>query len=285
MGVIDVVPGFTGYGGNQSSPDGREFNETRTVPYTVLMASPTDSISSIYAHPDVPKVGSSMFGLPWFRCVDRALRKVSPVLYELTVSYQAQSKEGETPLDMLPRLSRRTIWSDEPIDIDADGKPIRTINRESYEGITERYPIFVYEVRRNVEGFNDVLWRSFSNAVNSEPWGPFGPGEVLLFDFNAEEVVTDEYVYFAIRAEFHTKEPPLGATPEQTWYKRILHQGYYINVLGSPPNQLVEHAKDKEGNPVTKPVLLDEQGKETKTPYWVYVKTKKSKPFASLGII
>lgn len=285
MSVVNVVPGITGQAGQQSSADGRTFQETRTQPYTVLLSSATDTLDTIYAHPDVPAIGSSMLGMPWFRCTSRAPRRINPVYWEITVTWTADSKPGEQPIDLVPRIDRRFIWAEEAIDRDADGAPIRTINRESYDGITERFPIYVYDVRRNVATFNDLTWRAAMNKVNSGPWGPFGPGEVLLFDAACQEVVTPDYVYFSVRAEFHTKDPATGATAAQTWWKRILHQGYYVNILGSPPNQLTAHALDDEGSKVTKPVLLDEQGKQTKTPLWKFVKSKGSTNFGSLGII
>lgn len=288
MAIVDVVQGVT-LSGRRESPDGKEYHESKTVQYTALAGSATDTEYDVLSHPDCPKLGQAMLGNPWYRCVSvEAHRRSSVLLWDIVAEYESIAAPDKSPIDTAPKINRRTIWVDEPIDTDINGDLICTVNRERYEGITERFPIFVYDVQRAVPMFDDRAWRAYAGSVNNDNWGPFQPGEVLLFDLQADEVSNDDYTYFQVKAEFHTKEPPVGATPAQTWHKRILHQGFYVNTLGSPPSQIVAHAEDDEGNKVTKPVLLDANGEiitDSSNAVWNFYETKSSMSFNALGLL
>src|SRR5690606_34616295 len=61
-------------------------------------------------------------------------RRESPIFYIIEASFVAEGEdEGENPLEAPPVVVRDFIDTQEPVDVDADGKFIGTVNGEGYD--------------------------------------------------------------------------------------------------------------------------------------------------------
>lgn len=71
----------------------------------------------------------------------------------------------------------------------------------------------------------------------------------------------NETPYWSVNVEIHARKP-YRVEPAESWYKRVKHEGYQVRYPDPfNPSELLEPARAvANGMPVTKPVLLAEDG-------------------------
>ena len=74
---------------------------------------------------------------------------------------------------------------------------------------------------------------------------------------------------------------PYNTTPDKAWYARYVSMGLKQKDSAGKLVSVVDDNKDV----TTTPQYLDEDGKQTTTPYWIETKLYGSLPYNALGLI
>jgi hypothetical protein len=181
--------------------------------------------------------------------------------FEKAVEETAPDENGETT----PILNSAGCYFDPPITID-DTRP-------------------TCHVVRNEQTYNPVYALNYKDVVNSDDWNGFPPGTVKLALPTAElEFSAVCGYYFIVNYEFEIN--PEG------WDLQILDQGTMelVDVPADdegPDEQGVANIKDKNGDNVSQPVLLDGNGNQLPSgddPVYLTFKGYGQIAFASLNL-
>lgn len=291
MALLDCVPMWSA-DESSADKDGKTINRSDRLVWTITVDHPnSENVNSVRAK------AASQFGIGvgsahpndfYSRCTSTRVKRIGPTLYRLEAQYAAQgAQQNDNPLNEPPDIDYGFISSDEPIDYDADGKPIVTLTGESVEPMaTGRFRDLVITVGRNNATFDPLLAWEYCEVltVNSDPFLSFPPGTVALDDLRSHSVDAGEFIYFRTQTVLRVRKPGPGATPAQAWWERRLHTGFYeLDDDGHPVR-----VTDENGDPVISRVLLDEHGKrlfDLNNPHFQFFKTVRSLPFGPLGIL
>lgn len=244
----------------------------------------------------LPRRGEAHPSNFYLRCVNVDIRRTSLIYYEATASYTSigggDDGQQDPTLDP-PEYRWGFAESQEPIDQDADGKPIVTVHGESFDPpLTETVYTLMLSATKNVAVFNPIVAADYIGSVNTDTFlGVFPPGTALITQFEANSVTTNDLVYWrqTTGLQFRTGEP--NTTNAKAWWRRVRAEGFLVtvdSVLGGGAKDNVR-AVDKNGEPATKPVLHDKTtGEEILDPedaQWYEWKTKKTRPFGAISLI
>lgn len=228
---------------NDDNTGSAEFTE----PWTVASTSPSNALLVKLFAP-IPRKGNTHPDDSSLRVRTVAVTQVSPIYFEVEVTYFASSELGEDPLNEPAKISITTISSTEEIDEDINGDALQTVNGEPLVGATEVIPDLAITVQRNLPSFDPFSVYEYVNKVNSDSFLGFPPGTVKITDIRANNVITDDYDFWSASVTFQAREP-IRTTAEKSWWKRLKHQGLKI--------------KDSEGNIVT---AIDDNQVEVTSP-------------------
>ena len=212
------------------------------------------------------------------RVTGRNYQRLGPIYWLAIVTY-----EGEFPLiGERPRIRWTNAASNEGIDEDADGKPIVTACGEPIDGATKEVSDLVLNVDRSFRSLNLAATHQYLESVNSDQFAGFAAGTGRLRAFDAEQLYNDNNPYWSVSARIQFRFP-YRTTPEKAWYARLRHEGYYVK-----DGERIVRAVDNNKEPVTRPVLLKENGeKETDSDnaYWKEFKRYTPLPYNALGLL
>ncbi len=248
----------------------------------------------------LPQLGD-VFSLDYsFAYADNiSIERPSPILWIVTVDYTGElgprdSNNENNPLFAPPRIDWDDVESEQEIDEDFDGKPIQTLNGEPIEGVKALIPDQTVSIKRNMLLFNPYVQARYRRAVNSDIFLGWPPGTAKLMKLSASNVPNDEGGYWEVTAQIQFRYP-YRTTPEKAWYARIRHEGYYERIELSAPaaGTKIVRAVDANKEPVTKPILLDQNGKriaaadigQPQTAHWLEFKLYDSLPYTALGLL
>lgn len=248
----------------------------------------------------LPQLGD-VFSLDYsFAYADNiSIERPSPILWIVTVDYTGElgprdSNNENNPLFAPPRIDWDDVESEQEIDEDFDGKPIQTLNGEPIEGVKALIPDQTVSIKRNMLLFNPYVQARYRRAVNSDIFLDWPPGTAKLMKLSASNVPNDEGGYWEVTAQIQFRYP-YRTTPEKAWYARIRHEGYYERIELSAPaaGTRIVRAVDANKEPVTKPILLDQNGKriaaadigQPQTAHWLEFKLYDSLPYTALGLL
>ena len=269
------------------------------------VTSPDETESGVYNGTDLqgnqlPQLGAR-FGLDYpFAYADNiSIERPSPILWIVTVDYTGELGPGDSnnennPLFAPPRIDWDDVESEQEIDEDFDGNPIQTINGEPIEGVKALIADQTVAIKRNMLLFNPYVQARYRRAVNSDIFLEWPPGTAKLMKLSASNVPNDQGGYWEVSAQIQFRYP-YRTTPEKAWYGRVRHEGYYERVEATGPvaGTRIVRAVDANKEPVTKPVLLDENGfripgvepGEVQTAHWLEFKLYDSLPYSALGLL
>jgi hypothetical protein len=193
---------------------------------------------------------------------------------------------AQNPLSAPPIIRWEDETTTEPIDQDADGEPIVTVNKEPINGVTIDLPDPVLTVTRNFATWNPHVIHQYRMSVNSDTFAGFAPGTGRLVSAGAELVIDPTYGgYWRVTARVRFRYP-YNTTAEKAWYARVRHEGFQVKV-----GTKIEHAKtgdDNTGEKVVTPVLLKSDGtRETvaANAHWLEFKRYFPLPYVNLGLL
>lgn len=255
--MYSVIEQFSGDTAGSRSDDGKTGSSDAQRVFNVVSLNGSGSSVGAKLAPGIPRIGFAHPDNFYLRCRSVDCNRRSPIMYEVTANYFADTQDPEnSPLNEPPKITFSTITSDEEIDEDIDGNPLVTVNGEPYEGITMSVEDLSMTITRNLPTFNPTSIYTYVNKVNSAQFFNFPAGTVRCVDINASQATAEQnFEYWVASVTFQMREP-LRVPPQKAWWKRVLHQGYIV--------------KDRDGNPVTastingqdvtKPILLKDDG-------------------------
>lgn len=269
--------------GGIASQDGRTFTYTQSDGFQVTTTA-DGTLSEIVTHTDIPKVGQSLSGAPFITVKSVTPTRISPIYWIVDVqsSGEAGSSEEPSPIDNTPTIKASSVESEAEIDEDADGNPIVTTNNEPIYGVKKKIYDLSFSITRNFLAVNDDLANQYLDSVNSDTFLGFPAGRVKMTGYTYDVVFSDALVYYKVTGNFLARTP-YNTTAEKAWYARVRHEGFYEKV-----GSLIVRAVDDNEEPVTKPVLLAEDGTRVTDPanaFWKEFKRYQTLPYNALGFV
>lgn len=253
---------------------------TATRNFNAFVNNPADNEGIVKFSPLIPADKSPHPYFHGLRCNNVSVQRRGALHFEVSVSYESppyknpdENGQEQGPLAQPTQINYFSITSEEAIEQDRTGKPIVTKNGEPIEGITRPISDLGIRLQKNFASFDPATFYLYSDCVNSDTFLGFPPGTLRIASIQADEqFYTDEngneIVYFSVQVEIHARKP-YQVPAAQAWYKRVRHEGYYIRTtLVTPAGVLFPAVKalDREGMPVSKPVLLDSSGFQLQIP-------------------
>jgi hypothetical protein len=274
--------------GSADSPDGKQRSLSMTRAFTVTLAA-SDPLEVVYTAAGLPLVNDVYPGTFFVICRSLQPQRVSPIMAVITANYAGEIGPGDatsSPVDNEVIVTWRNATTDEAIDQDFLGKPIVTKNNEPIEGITERIADQVATIERNFLTINMYAIREYLRASNSDTFLDWPAGTARLMEYNATNVITNGIAgFWKVSATFQFREP-YNTTADKAWYKRVRHEGFLVRDNAGETPHIAWDEKTK--TPVTKPILLKEDGTREIDPdsaYWLEFQTLNSLPYNALGLI
>lgn len=262
--------------GALSTPDGRFRKMSLTETWSVVCGkdctltdvyNQTRVMSGVQSGIPMPKIATSHREIPRLLCKEVRPERLTPVYWLITVNYEGEVGPEDNPVESNPLNDPPDImWtkvdSEEPIDEDVNHHAIATKAGEKYDGVTMTISDLVVNVKRNFLTINLAGTHAYLHSVNSDEFLGFAPGTAHLTQFSAKHIIAEEVGinYWEVNAAIQFRYP-WRTTPERAWYKRLRHEGYYClkEVKGAlKPVRCLDKAKE----PVIRPALLDEAGKQ-----------------------
>lgn len=273
--------------GTAESPDGRTRTITMQRGFTVTLAA-SDALEVVYNASGLPLVGDLYPGAAFVFCDSLQPQRVSPIMAMVVATYKGEVGPGgltSSPIDLPYSIVWRGATTDEAIDEDWNGKPIVTANNEPIDGLTERLTDDVVTIQRAYLTVNRYALSAYRRATNSDTFLGWPPGTARIIDDQAEAVFIGGTIgYWIVTASIQFRVP-YRTTAARAWWKRVRHEGFLVrDAAGEPPHI----AWDGNKTPVTRKVLLKENGTEETNPdnaYWKEFQTLGSLPFNALGLI
>lgn len=229
---------------------------------------------------DLPATDSRFDGLPDMRLLNRSFQRLSPIYWICICTYKGTNRN---PIEEPPDIEWSDAASTEAIDEDWSGNPIVTVNGEPIEGVTMEISDVVLNVSRNFRFFNPALFHQYRLSVNSDVYQGFAPGLGRLVKYNAKQVYNgSDGGHWAVSASIKFRYP-YRTTPAKAWHARVRHEGFYVK-----ENGIIVRAVDKEKQPTTRPVLLNQIGEEEINPenaHWLEFQRYQPLPYSALGLL
>jgi len=269
MSVVSVKEGYSSvrYSGSGSS------EKTLTRVFSAVVDDATDTPLTLAADSNIPQAGDTYPSDASFRAGVPDISKISPYFYNVTVTYGTSEIDfptgGDNPLSEPASIDWDDAESVEPVDKDADGEALVNAVDEPFDPApTHPFNDAVLIIQRNQAAFYAGDKYIFGGSVCSHTFWGAPAGTALMKSIRAHyERGSINYWKVTYRIQFRL-DRPAGVNPSQTWYHRLLNQGYrYYDDDG----QLLI-AKDDAGDPVSQPILLDADGKKLAagaTPVWL----------------
>ncbi len=274
--------------GSAESPDGKQRILNMQRAFTVTLAA-SDPLEVCYQASGLPLVNDPYPGTLFVVCRNLSPQRVSLIMAVVTASYSGEigpTDATSSPVDNEVIVSWRNATTDEAIDQDWNGKAIVTKNNEPIDGITERIADQVATIDRNFLTINMYAIRAYLKSVNSDTFLGWPAGTARLMEYNASNVITNGVAgFWKVSATVQFREP-YNTTDDKAWYKRVRHEGYLVrDAAGETPHIAWD---EKTKTPVTKPILLKEDGTRETDPdnaHWLEFQTVDSLPYSALGLV
>ena len=259
--------------------------------YNVFTTTPQDNDSLIRLSASLPKEKSRHPYYIYLFCDSVDIQRQGPRNFVYSANYKSAPYKDpdnpQSPLNEPTQISYFTISSEGACEEDIDGNPITTKCGELVYGITRPYSDLGIRLTKNFITFDPPSFYLFINAVNQDTFLGFPPGTLWIANIGADEQFFDDVPYWKVTVEIQARKP-YRTTNDKAWYVRFRHQGYRaFQQIGS---QVVVAKVLHQGEPVTSPVLLDEDGYQIPdnpnsepTAVWLEKKIYESKNFADMG--
>lgn len=243
------------------SKDGRTGSKYDDIVFDVLALNGAFASAELAKYaPGVPVVGAPHPRDAFMRCTNKEASQIGPLHFEVIAHFEAQSFEpNKNPLDEPPNVEIFTITTEEEADEDAEGKALVTAVGEPVTGLRREITDLGVNVDKNIPIWAAPQYESYIVATNSASFLGFPKGMVKISNLRTRNINADNFSYAVLSAQFIVRKP-YNTTPEKAWYWRFRHQGFYykgFEILGVP---IPVHAVDGNGERVTQPVLLKEDG-------------------------
>lgn len=284
MGVVNVTRKWS-----QKDVQHARDKKSVTLGYTLLLSSPSDNIWDYMDVEALPSYGDPLDGDTWKRCVSKGAKAVSPLLYDISVTFESIGGSGSANGDEDNPLKRRpqVRWghATEQVEIDTDPEteePITNSAGESYDPpLTTEVSDLVLTYVRNESWFEPGVAQSYKDHINSDPFLGFEAETVKCVEYGGEFTVEGDFEFYVVTRVFHIRL--------DGWRKRVLDRGFHEKIGETDNNiPILRKFVDDEGNPLTEPQLLNGQGRRLNSlgdPIWRRHYVNKKRAFAPMGIV
>jgi len=275
-----------------------------------VFTKPEATTYDVLQAPGIPAAGSSYDAT--FSAVYAEIAKpqrISPTYWIVTVDYNGEvafSSDSNSDNTVRSPIFARAVldWDDVEteleIDEDFDGNPLVTANGEAINGVRRLFADQTVTIKKNMLTFSPYVQARYRHSVNSDSFLGWPAGTAKLMKLRASGVASPDVPgggYYQVTAVIQFRYP-YRTTPEKAWYARIRHEGYYkrVDLPGPPVNGVqpmqILHAT-RAGQPVSKPVLLDENGYQVADvdppdfpqAYWLEKKLYEPLSYNALGLL
>jgi len=239
-----------------------------------------DPVTGVY----VPLLWESHPFDPWMYVINKTQTWMGGNIRRVTVNYSRQQE----PLSIPPRISWGFATSNEAIDKDSQGNVITNSSGESPDPpITDEIDDLIMRIAVNWESFDHLLAADYKGAVNSDIFYDFPVGTCKIKVFDGDETRIAGLTFWSVTIEIQIRYDSENDLLSG-WKKRFLDEGFRVK-SGTDDDGATDYEilKDKDGNPLSQPVLLDGEGAklvEGNDPVFLEFETYKLRPFAALGI-
>lgn len=214
----------------------------------------------------------------------------NPLLWNVRATYGRMDSEAEQVAENPLERPSEIAWSfasfTKVAEQDINGRGILNSAGDYFDPPAEIDDSrLVLAITRNEAAFNPAIATDYQDALNSDTWYGFEPGQVKLTAISAQRAIENRRIYWRVSYEFHFRR--------DTWKLKILDRGKR-KIAGSPDFLAYINARDENGTelhdtPVTEPVPLDGNGGELLGPspntvHYLEFDVYKSRSFAALGL-
>lgn len=244
--------------------------------------------------PGVPRIGSPHPEDVYAWCTDVDARPdgETRLLYvvESTYSSSGSDESGVNPIDRRPVVNWDWELSTEPIDHDANGSALLTVNNEPYDPpLMGEFADLKVSIERNYADFDPYVLQTYRYVVNSDSFLGFPAGTALMKPIRAQSQIEGTFSYWSIFVEIVFRVDPEGVFA-RSWYRRVRQQGFLVRPL---PGAQPVRAKVLDSDGVTlidspSPVPLRLNGTAAAAPEevgWLYHPRYPTLPFGGLNLL
>ena len=203
-----------------------------TEGYTVLLdnnKSERDVLDVLNAQ-GLPNICDSYLGFQYIKCIDRKPVRKGPGYWFVEVTYKGEvGTDGfdRSPVNAPPEIEWGDTETEEPTDVDWNGVPIVTVNREPMEGVAVKLADLTVTINRNFAFFNPHLTHAYRHSVNNDEFLSFPPGVAKLIGFRAKRVQDNGCIpFWNVTATIQFRYP-WKTIPLKAWFARVRHEGFY----------------------------------------------------------
>jgi hypothetical protein len=262
---------------------------TAKMEFNVFVDNVLDNEGTVITYPTIPGDKSRHPYFPYLFCDSRDVQRQGPRHFVVTCTFKSAPYKDvpSGPLNEPTQISYFTIGTDGACEEDINGKPITTKCGELIYGVTRTFSDLGIRLSKNFASFDPPSFYLFINTVNSDTFLGFPPGTLWVASISADEQFFEDVPYWKVQVEIHARKPYRTST-ERAWWVRYRHQGYraFYDIGG---NSVVLKVT-RGGEPVTSPVLLDENGSEIPedpntepTAVWLESQIYETRSFAAMG--
>ena len=272
--------------------DGKKINRTYRKAFQVVH-DPNEPKDLVERASDIPRIGDPHERSPFVRVKGVNSTSRSPIMSIVMVDYFGEvdrDQEDKSPVTFKPDIQWSDVTSTEAVDEDINGEPIVTATGEPIDGLTEEINDPLVTIRKNFLTFDSYIMYQYRRSFSSDSFLGYPAGVASMKSYSAVmQYYEDSDAYWEITAQIQFRVT-IKTTPDRAWWKRIRHEGYYCYVDDpfNPGTLIKVRARDANGEPTTRPVLLKEDGTQETDPtkaFWLEKQTKLALPYNALGLL
>src|SRR5262249_52438990 len=175
-----------------------------------------------------------------------------------------QQFSDQNPLNRPPRISWGFTQFQIAAEQDANGKVYVNSAGERFDPPPMLDDTrLVCTIERNEPGYDPIIALAYKDAVNSDPFMGFDPGEAKMANMGATmEFESTVGFYWKVNYEIHFHDNSL-ATVDDGWDQYVLDKGSYELDANNKPKRTLDQST---GLPIASGVLLNGSAKKILTP-------------------
>jgi len=227
MTIHSVVEAWSRRGTTSATDDGLRFTLSHSVGLQVVHSyDATDA--EILNDSRVYQLGNR-YPTSFAVCKKRSVSKVGQIMSIVACDFEGEvgpSGPNDNPLNKPVEYEWGQATSTEPIDVDANGRPIVTANGEQIVGLTKEISDSVLTMKKNFAVFTPWLQQAYLNSVNSDAFAGWLPGTGKMKTLTAKQLKFGDFEYFEVNATIQFRVP-YNTTPAKAWWGRTRHEGFY----------------------------------------------------------
>jgi hypothetical protein len=227
-----------------------EIDHTRTRQYRrtfqVVMSHRTADPIEVRLALIIPRLWNPYFGAngtvdlgSWCKRVRPRQDTQDPYLWHVECLYDSKIDRPDLNLIENPLLRPADISWDgvavmKPLEKDREGTPITSSATERFDPPAESEDFrMLLRIERNLATYRALLYHTYFNAVNSDPWMSFQPGQVRCMKISGTRQFENGIFFWRTTYEFQIRQGTESQKHIDAWALKILDRGYFhVNAQG-----------------------------------------------------